>query len=458
MIKGNNTKKGRGVRIRTLSYGILVIACTILIVLVVSIFRISKSYQDMQSAMDSYVQAQDAIQDLKVSSDKMSEIAKEYVVTMDSECIYSYFEAFEDKEEKVKAVYALKNSLFRGNTTIGIALEAAMSDSNQVMELELHSMRLIAMLKNVDIRELPEELQEYELSEEELAYTDQQLQDGAYYLLFDANFADCAQQMDDDINDAWAKITDLTMQNRQDCEAVLESAIRQQEVCMIVLFLMIAALFLMITFFIVRPLDYYVECIEEQKPLEALGARELRYLAETYNQVLEKNTVSKVELTHEAQHDALTGLMNRGAFDKLKGYLKETFEPMALLLLDVDNFKGVNDNYGHECGDEALKKVAGLLRENFRSDDYPARIGGDEFAVIMTKITPGEKDTIRKKVDAINSKLGVAENGIPKLSLSVGIAFSQLGYNDELYSKADSALYKTKENGKCGYTFYGDWK
>jgi diguanylate cyclase (GGDEF)-like protein len=314
------------------------------------------------------------------------------------------------------------------------------------------------MLKNVDIRELPEELQEYELSEEELAYTDQQLQDGAYYLLFDANFADCAQQMDDDINDAWAKITDLTMQNRQDCEAVLESAIRQQEVCMIVLFLMIAALFLMITFFIVRPLDYYVECIEEQKPLEALGARELRYLAETYNQVLEKNTVSKVELTHEAQHDALTGLMNRGAFDKLKGYLKETFEPMALLLLDVDNFKGVNDNYGHECGDEALKKVAGLLRENFRSDDYPARIGGDEFAVIMTKITPGEKDTIRKKVDAINSKLGVAENGIPKLSLSVGIAFSQLGYNDELYSKADSALYKTKENGKCGYTFYGDWK
>jgi diguanylate cyclase (GGDEF)-like protein len=305
---------------------------------------------------------------------------------------------------------------------------------------------------------LPETLQEYEIPEEELAYTDKELQDAAYYLLFDENYAACAEQMNNDIRDAWTKITDVTMQDREDSAKVLDSVIWQQGGCMIILFLLIVSLFLMIAFFVVRPLDRYVDCIEAQKPLEASGAVELRYLAEIYNKVLEKNAVSKVALTHEAQHDALTGLMNRGAFEKLKGYLKETFEPIALVLLDVDNFKGVNDTYGHECGDAALKKVAELLRESFRSDDYPARIGGDEFAVIMTKITPGEKDTIRRKIDDINARLGVAENGVPKLSVSVGIAFSQLGYNDELYSKADSALYKTKENGKCGYTFYGDWK
>jgi diguanylate cyclase (GGDEF)-like protein len=412
----------------------------------------------MQSAMDHYVQAQEAAWNLKETSDNMSDIAKEYVVSMNSDCIDSYFAVQEEKKEKTKDVQALRFSMFQGYTSIGSAIEAVLSDSNAVVDLELHSMRLIAMLKDVDAAELPEALQEYELSEEELTYTDKELQDAAYYLLFDENYAACAQQVEDDFSDLQVKITNVTMQDREDSAKVLDRVIWEQGICMIILFLLILSLFLLIAFFVVRPLDRYVECIVAQKPLEASGAVELQYLAEIYNQVLEKNTVSKVELTHEAQHDALTGLMNRGAFEKLKVYLKETFEPIALLLLDVDNFKGVNDNYGHECGDAALKKVAELLRESFRSDDYPARIGGDEFAVIMTKITPGEKDTIRRKIDGINAKLGVEENGIPKLSLSVGIAFSQLGYNDELYSKADSALYKTKENGKCGYTFYGDWK
>ena len=165
-----------------------------------------------------------------------------------------------------------------------------------------------------------------------------------------------------------------------------------------------------------------------------------------------------MELAHEAEHDALTGLLNRGAFDKLTRYLQESIEPTALILLDVDNFKGVNDTYGHQIGDEALKRVSELLKEHFRSNDYPARTGGDEFAVIMTNISPKEKDIIRSKLTAVNDSLSKAEGNVPKLSLSAGIAFAQIGYKPQLYKMADEALYKTKENGKCGYTFYGDWK
>ena len=128
------------------------------------------------------------------------------------------------------------------------------------------------------------------------------------------------------------------------------------------------------------------------------------------------------------------------------------------MILDVDKFKQVNDQYGHEMGDAVLKKVAKLLEENFRATDHPARIGGDEFAVILTDATEEMKPVIEEKVQNINNRLLNPENDLPKVSLSVGIAFSANGFGDDLYKKADSALYVTKENGRCGYTFYEEKK
>ena len=159
-------------------------------------------------------------------------------------------------------------------------------------------------------------------------------------------------------------------------------------------------------------------------------------------------------LSYRAEHDALTGIINRGAFDRLRQFLKGKQSSIALMILDVDRFKQVNDKYGHEMGDKVLKKVAKLLEENFRATDYPARIGGDEFAVIITDATEEMKSVIQEKVEYINNILLNPEKDMPKVSLSVGIAFSSNGFEESLYKKADTALYKTKENGRCGYTFY----
>ena len=127
---------------------------------------------------------------------------------------------------------------------------------------------------------------------------------------------------------------------------------------------------------------------------------------------------------------------------------------MAFLLIDVDNFKTVNDTYGHAVGDLALKKVASLLEECFQSNDFPVRYGGDEFAVIMTEITAEQKGVIERKLQYLNRVLQSAvDEEIPKLSVSVGIAISEHGFSDNLFEKADGALYRTKERGRCGYTF-----
>lgn len=158
---------------------------------------------------------------------------------------------------------------------------------------------------------------------------------------------------------------------------------------------------------------------------------------------------------YESEHDSLTGLLNRKAFQDIKKQLRESSQPFAFLLIDGDKFKGVNDSYGHEIGDRVLQKIASQMEEQFRSEDYLIRLGGDEFVAIIMDITYSENAVIKEKIDKINIALQQPMDDLPKLSISVGIAFAKSGYEDELFQKADEALYQTKAKGGCGYTIYG---
>ena len=121
----------------------------------------------------------------------------------------------------------------------------------------------------------------------------------------------------------------------------------------------------------------------------------------------------------------------------------------------MDIFKSVNDTYGHATGDAILKKISNQLRTAFRSIDYVCRIGGDEFAIIMVQMTSNLSYTISDKITAVNESLTHPDDGLPAVSLSVGVAFSDRDNpGDSIFKDADKALYKTKENGKCGCTFY----
>jgi len=159
------------------------------------------------------------------------------------------------------------------------------------------------------------------------------------------------------------------------------------------------------------------------------------------------------ELRRRAERDSLTGLLNRGAFFQITEGAAKSDKPVALLMIDVDYFKGVNDNYGHATGDLALKKLAQILSVEFRTSDVPARLGGDEFVVLMLDVTPDQREVIRQKVDQINTTLQAPMDGLPPMSVSVGVAFSPKGYTQELYGRADRALYQVKQAGRCGCRF-----
>ena len=168
-------------------------------------------------------------------------------------------------------------------------------------------------------------------------------------------------------------------------------------------------------------------------------------------------------IRHLANYDNLTGLPNRMLFfDRLSQSInlaQRNRHELALLYLDLDRFKSVNDTRGHDAGDAVLKAAADRIQAQVRESDTVARIGGDEFAVILPKIASPQDAALvaRKIVDALCASFpaGDAEPGEIDIGASAGIAiFPGNGKDMEaLFKAADSAMYKAKQSGE-GFRFY----
>ncbi|WP_099865349.1 GGDEF domain-containing protein [Pararhizobium haloflavum] len=158
------------------------------------------------------------------------------------------------------------------------------------------------------------------------------------------------------------------------------------------------------------------------------------------------------ELRHTAAHDFLSGLLNRGAFEtRLVRLIGRREAPIALALFDIDHFKDINDRHGHAAGDAALRTCASLIRDSLRDEDFVGRVGGEEFAVVLTNVTPRDArrivDRIRRSVAALELNLG----GHPThITISAGIchAPAERAQVETMMRTADAMLYAAKGNGR----------
>ena len=126
-----------------------------------------------------------------------------------------------------------------------------------------------------------------------------------------------------------------------------------------------------------------------------------------------------------------------------------------MILIDIDFFKEVNDTYGHEAGDQLLKRAAKVFRSSFRSEDCVCRIGGDKFAVLMMNSGSHLRALVQRKIETAQARLRDEENGVPGVTISVGVAFpDRPNPTDDIYQDADTALYKVKNAGRNGLAFY----
>ncbi|MBL8512729.1 MAG: GGDEF domain-containing protein, partial [Betaproteobacteria bacterium] len=171
----------------------------------------------------------------------------------------------------------------------------------------------------------------------------------------------------------------------------------------------------------------------------------------------------EAEIERLALEDPLTGLPNRRLFeDRLEHALtaaRRTKGPVAVMLIDLDGFKSVNDQHGHDAGDAVLRGVAARLKDSMRESDTVARTGGDEFIVIAAGIGSREDAAAfaHKLLAAICEPL--LWNGVPlKVGASIGVALypSDDDHPAQLVRHADEAMYRVKETGRDGVRFHGE--
>lgn len=181
-------------------------------------------------------------------------------------------------------------------------------------------------------------------------------------------------------------------------------------------------------------------------------------------QVLDITERKRVEahLQHMADHDPLTGLLNRRRFEQQLerhvAHARRYGVEGAVLVLDVDRFKQVNDAYGHTTGDRVIASVARVLRRRLRTTDTVARLGGDEFAVLLPKADRREAEIVaRRLVEAVRAQADPSDSGASRVTISVGVAV--LEGCGELTAEAavvdaDLAMYDAKDAGGDGYAFF----
>ena len=164
---------------------------------------------------------------------------------------------------------------------------------------------------------------------------------------------------------------------------------------------------------------------------------------------------------NSSKFDSLTGLYSRGFFDSALereiARARRSQSDLSLLFFDLDNFKDVNDTYGHLAGDMVLRNVSRVIREETRSEDTPARFGGEEIVLILPETAKAQAlvsgERIRKKVEALEM---THDNQSIHLTISGGLATYPIDANDpiKLMQCADNALYTAKESGKNNIAFY----
>lgn len=195
----------------------------------------------------------------------------------------------------------------------------------------------------------------------------------------------------------------------------------------------------------------------------AVLGRMSRQLALSRQRAAEEQVAHAARVEHLAYHDGLTGLPNRSLFSKL---LSQSIHQahrhnrqLAVLFLDLDHFKHINDTLGHEAGDQLLQEVANRLKACLRDSDTVARLGGDEFVVLLPELDEGKYvSTVAQKILSAVARSFTLMGEEFRVTASIGIStYPQDGLDEQTLTKnADIAMYQAKEEGKNNFQFYSE--
>ena len=422
-------------------------------IVLIATFKVTDQYANANSATQEFLACQNAVYTVRDAIHDLNEYARDFAVSGNAEQVIQYFNEIQVKRSVDSAVEEMESYLVNDRTLK--QLETAIQLSTRMSEIQQYAMRLSVEAYEYDINRYPVLLKNVELTEEDLALSREEQRNRALDLLFSKDYVLLRGQVDVRINLCKDTLVESMTSRQQESSEAMHRQLRTQRLLVIGLSAVLLLVLLFVLLLVVQPIRRLVRGINNMEQVGVRGSSEMMFLVETYNQMTSQMQDANAKLDYKATHDALTGLYNRSAYDALWGHGRD--ENIALLIVDVDYFKEVNDTYGHDVGDKVLIRVANILTDSFREADKVCRIGGDEFSVIMVGVTSAVTGVIRRKIDGAAKLLAQPEGNVPGVTISVGVAFSdQLKEDEDLFKNADRALYRVKENGRNGCGFYSE--
>ncbi|MCR5324146.1 MAG: diguanylate cyclase [Lachnospiraceae bacterium] len=411
-------------------------------------FHQMSTFTKLTDATEEHMALEKAAHELMDASDYLTENVQRFTINGDMRYLEQYFtEAFESnrREEAIR-----KMNIDERTQAARKKLDEALENSVKLMEREYYAMRLVIEAKGY--KDYPEVLDSVELSNEDLLLSPEDKIRRATALVLDDEYYEQKNRIRKDMNESLDEV-DKLMYAAEGSQ--LSSLKRELSMVRIVILIQTLALFFMLwltSHLGINPILKAVDNIKEDSPISEDGASEFRYLAQAYNKMYARYKNSLDRLNYKASHDELTGAFNRAGYDLLLSTID--LDTTYMMLLDVDNFKTINDTYGHETGDKVLIKLVQVLESVFRGDDHICRIGGDEFVVFMVHSEKMKRKLIENKINQINEGLENTDDGLPPISISIGIVHGKDASDaTTLFEKSDKALYESKKKGKNTYTF-----
>ncbi len=438
----------KGISHRRLHLWLTLVVIMFSAAVIINTLHITRAFLRVTEASEQFTELHNAAHQLMSASDYLTEQVQRFTLDGDRKYMDNYFiEALESKRRE-DAI-----SKMSANDDTQEALDnllAAMDVSVHLMDQEYYAMRLVIEAKGYT--DYPEVLQNVELSAEDAALSSEDKMRLASELVLGNSYYEQKDQIRGEIENCLADIDSLS-----DAYTARElKTLKKNLVIACLSIIMQAALIFAImgltSMLAINPVHKAIDEIKAGLPIEERGSKELRYLARAYNKIYEKNKSSIETLNYKASHDELTGAYNRAGYE----YILSTLDMNStyMLLFDADDFKGINDNYGHEVGDKVLIKIVNTFKKVFRDDDSICRIGGDEFVVFLKHSGEISHSLIEFKINQIIKFLEDTSDGLPPVSLSAGVVSGRNATDtEELFEKSDKAMYMSKTNGKRTFTF-----
>ena len=428
----------------------LIIAVLTSLILFFAMYRTSALYKKAYFITQEALTLTQRTGDLQIASDYLTEQIRCFSITGDRAYLDNYFEEAKVTKRREHAIDALEE--YDENSVALADLKEAMKESVSLMEVEYYAARMTVEAYGYDVTEFPEEIQNTELSDYDKNLSQEEMKDQAQQILFNETYRYKKEAISSNMKLSLSKLSSSLKEEQNEVSKELEQQMIVEHVLTWVLIILMFTIVFLTYKLIIRPLKESVSFIRNEKDIPLYGAYEIRFLAKTYNLMYHTHIANKEQLNFEATHDELTGLYNRRGYEFLIDNVD--LETSALLLFDLDEFKSVNDTYGHDVGDKVLVRASDAIAKSFRNEDYVCRLGGDEFVVIMVHVTSDMQELIKGKIQRLNDGLKDDKEGVPAISVSVGVAFGKIGLKpEELLKNADKALYDVKNSGRKNVGF-----